>query len=145
MIESQDDPITRWEQGDRVRRAVLGDAYVDGARKSAFAEPLQQLVTEFCWGGPWSRPGLPRTTRSLLNLAILTALNRPHELRLHTHGALRNRCTVDEISEVLLQATVYAGIPAGVDAFKTVEKAIDEYLLAQNGSEQPDDAPTPDN
>lgn len=135
MIDSSDEIPSRWERGNQVRRAVLGDAYVDGARKSEFAEPLQQLVTEYCWGGPWVRPGLERKTRSLLNLAIMTALNRPHELALHTKGALRNDCTVEEIREVLLQATIYAGVPAGVDAFRTAEQAIDDFYMAEQNAE----------
>lgn len=126
-----DEKSDRKALGDRARREVLGDAYVDGARSSEFAAPLQELVTEFCWGGPWSRPGLSREIRSLLNIAILTALNRPHELRLHTQGALRNGCTSEELVEVLLQATVYAGIPAGVDAFKVVELAINDFELTE--------------
>ena len=124
---NQDSYSARRVLGDKARREVLGDAYVDGAQRSEFSAPLQDLVTEFCWGGPWSRPGLTRQTRSLLNVAILTALNRPHELRLHTQGALRNGCTSEEIAEVLLQATVYAGIPAGVDAFKVADLAIQEF------------------
>lgn len=124
---SQYDSNSRRANGDRIRRQVLGDEYVDGAHRSAFSEPLQELVTEFCWGGPWSRDGLPKQTRSLINLAILTALNRPHELKLHTKGALRNGCSREEIIEVLLQATVYAGIPAGVDAFRVAEQAIQEF------------------
>ncbi len=123
----------RKSTGDRMRREVLGDSYVDGAHRSPFAAPLQELVTEFCWGGPWSRPGLPRHTRSLLNLAMMTALNRPHELKLHTTGALRNGCTPEEIAEVLLQAAVYAGIPAGVDAFKVAVRAIEEYEASADG------------
>lgn len=134
MIDNSDVP-SRWERGNQVRRAVLGDAYVDSARKSEFAEPLQQLVTEYCWGGPWVRPGLERKTRSLLNLAIMTALNRPHELALHTKGALRNDCTVEEIREVLLQVTIYAGVPAGVDAFRTAEQAINEFSEAKHSAE----------
>lgn len=127
MMMSQYDENSRRATGDRIRREVLSDSYVEGARKSAFAAPLQEMITEFCWGGPWARPGLPWRTRSLLNIALMTALNRPHELKLHTAGALRNGCTPDEIAEVLLQAAVYAGIPAGVDAFKVAESAIDEY------------------
>ncbi len=94
-----------FEQGLAVRKAVLGDDYVEASIKNAddFNRPLQELVTEYCWGAVWTREGLPRKTRSLLNLAMLATLNRPHELELHLRGALRNGCTKDEIREVLLQ------------------------------------------
>lgn len=115
--------------GQAVRREVLGDAYVEASlvRATEFNREFQALVTESCWGTIWTRDGLPRHTRSLLNLAMMVALNRPHELDLHTKGALRNGVTVDEIKEVLLQAAVYCGIPAGVDAFRVVSKAIAEF------------------
>lgn len=118
-----------YENGLKVRRAVLGDAYVDRAMKNAdpFNKPLQDLVSEYCWGWIWTREGLPRKTRSLINLAMLSCLNRPHELRVHVQGALRNGCTKEEIQEVLLQVAIYAGVPAGVDAFRTAREAIAEY------------------
>jgi 4-carboxymuconolactone decarboxylase len=110
----------RQAHGDELRRAVLGDEYVQQSSKRAteFTAPLQELVTEYCWGAVWGRPGLGLKTRSLLNLAMLTALNRPHELRLHVRGALNNGCTREEIRETLLQAAVYCGIPAALDAFR---------------------------
>jgi len=110
----------RLAQGDELRRAVLGDEHVQQSRERAteFTAPLQELVTEYCWGAVWGRPGLDLKTRSLLNLAMLTALNRPHELRLHVRGALNNGCTREEIQETLLQAAVYCGIPAALDAFR---------------------------
>src|SRR5262249_52108428 len=113
-------PRTRYHAGLAVRRAVLGDEYVDAALKSADAlsRPLQDLVTEYCWGAVWTRPGLPRKTRSLLNLAMLTALNRPQEIRLHLRGALRNGCTEAEIVETLLQAAIYCGVPAAIDSMR---------------------------
>ena len=116
-------------RGERIRREVLGDEYVDRAMATAdeFGAPLQQFVAEHCWGGVWARPGLDRKTRSMLNLAMLMALNRPHELRIHVRGAVANGCTVEEIREVLLHATVYCGVPAGVDAFRTAREAIAEY------------------
>jgi 4-carboxymuconolactone decarboxylase len=115
---TDDDRLAR---GDELRRAVLGDEYVERSRERAteFTAPLQELVTEYCWGTVWSRPGLELKTRSLLNLAMLTALNRPHELRVHVRGALNNGCTPDEIRETLLQAAVYCGLPAALDAFRT--------------------------
>jgi len=118
----------RAELGETIRREVLGDEYVDRATQSAseFNKPLQELVTEYCWGDVWGRPGLDRRTRSLINLAMISALNRPHELRLHVAGALRNGVTTDEIREVLLQVTIYCGVPAGVDAFRTAREVFAE-------------------
>jgi 4-carboxymuconolactone decarboxylase len=119
---------TLYDKGLEVRKAVLGADYVDNAIKNAddFNRPLQELVTEYCWGAIWTREGLPRKTRSLLNLAMLSCLNRPHELELHLRGALRNGCTKQEIQEVLLQVAIYAGVPAGVDAFRTARKVFAE-------------------
>lgn len=118
----------RYEKGLEVRRAVLGAEYVDRsiAKADAFTRPFQELVTEYCWGEIWTRPGLDRKTRSLLNLAMLTALNRPHEVRLHVKGALNNGVTKDEIQEVLLQAAIYCGIPAALDSFKIAAEVIRE-------------------
>lgn len=118
----------KYEEGMAVRRAVLGDEYVDKAMANAdaFTRPLQEFVTEWCWGGVWTRPGLPRKTRSLLNLAMLTALNRPHEIKAHVRGALNNGVTREEIVEVFLQAGVYAGVPAAVDAFRSAKEVFDE-------------------
>jgi 4-carboxymuconolactone decarboxylase len=117
-----------FDQGLEVRKAVLGAEYVESSIKNAddFNRPLQDLVTEYCWGAVWTREGLPRKTRSMLNLAMLSILNRPHELELHIRGALRNGCTKDEIREVLLQVAIYAGVPAGVDAFRTARKVFAE-------------------
>ena len=117
------------KEGLAVRRAVLGAEYVDKAIGEAddFTRPLQELVTEYCWGGVWTRPGLPRKTRSLINLAMLTALNRPHELKLHVRGALNNGCTKEEIMETLLQATIYCGVPAGVASFRVAKEALEEF------------------
>ena len=116
----------RYEEGLAIRREVLGNEYVDAALESAdeLGRPLQELVTEYCWGALWGRPGLPRKTRSLLNVGMLAALNRPHELQLHTRGALRNGCTESEIVEVVLQVAVYCGVPAAVDAMRNVRAAI---------------------
>jgi 4-carboxymuconolactone decarboxylase len=91
-----------------------------------FNRPLQELVTEYCWGAVWTREGLPRKTRSMLNLAMLATLNRPHELELHIRGAMRNGVTKDEIREVLLQVAIYAGVPAGVDSFRIARKVFAE-------------------
>lgn len=121
----------QFQKGLKVRREVLGAAYVDKSVESAtdMTAPLQKLVTEWCWGEVWTRPGLDRRTRSFLNLAFLTALNRPHEIRLHVRGAINNGLTREEIREVVLQAAIYCGVPAALDAMKValeVFKEIDE-------------------
>lgn len=117
-----------FDKGLKVRREVLGAQYVDRAVASAddFNRPLQELVTQYCWGDIWNRPGLDRRTRSLLNLAMLTALNRPHELALHVKGALNNGVTKEEIAEVFLQASIYCGVPAGVDSFRVARAVFEE-------------------
>ncbi len=118
----------KFERGMAVRRAVLGDAYVDSAMAGAtdFTKPLQDLVTESCWGEIWTREAIPQKTRSLITIAILSALKAPEEIKLHVRGALRNGCTVAEIQDVLLQATVYCGVPAGIDAFRAAKEVIDQ-------------------
>lgn len=120
--------MTAFENGLKVRREVLGDAYVDRAMQNAdeFGKPLQELVATYCWGAVWAREGLDRKTRSMLNLALLTTLNRPNELKVHLKGALRNGCSRDEIREVLLHTAVYAGIPAGVDSFRIARETFAE-------------------
>ena len=117
-----------FDQGLKTRREVLGADYVDGAIRNAddFNMPMQELVTEYCWNGIWNRPGLDRRTRSMLNLAMITALNRPHELKLHVRGAINNGVTIEEIKEVLIHATVYCGIPAGLDSFKAANEVLKE-------------------
>ena len=109
-----------FEKGLKTRREVLGADYVDASIKNAddFNRPMQELVTEYCWNEIWNRPGLDRRTRSFLNLAMITALNRPHELKLHVRGAINNGLTKEEIKEVFLQVAIYCGIPASLDAFK---------------------------
>jgi 4-carboxymuconolactone decarboxylase len=115
-----------FEKGLEVRRAVLGTEYVDGslAKADDFMMAFQNITTEWCWGYAWTRPGLDRKTRSMLNLAILTALSKPAELRLHVKGALANGVTVEQIKEILLHATVYCGIPSGLDAFKAAHEVL---------------------
>ncbi|MEV7135593.1 4-carboxymuconolactone decarboxylase [Arthrobacter sp. NPDC093128] len=117
-----------YEQGEKIRREVLGDAHVERSLSSAteFTRPIQELVTEYCWGAIWSRPGLERKTRSLVNLAMLTALNRSHELAVHVRGAANNGCTDEEIQEVLMQAAIYAGVPAALESFRIAEKTLKE-------------------
>jgi len=115
-------------RGLAIRESVLGSEYVQTSMKNAdeFNRPFQELVTEYCWGAVWGRPGLPLQTRSMLNLAMLTALNRSHELKLHIRGALRNGVTREEIREVLMQAAIYCGIPAGVEAFRCAKEVFAE-------------------
>jgi 4-carboxymuconolactone decarboxylase len=109
-----------YEQGLKVRKAVLGEKYVERAlaNVNSFNAPLQELVTEWCWGKIWGRPGLDRRQRSLLNLAMIGVLNRPHELKAHVRGALNNGVSPAEIREVFLQVMIYAGVPAAVDSFR---------------------------
>jgi 4-carboxymuconolactone decarboxylase len=129
MTERRDETIEElFDRGLEVRRAVLGAEYVDNSLKSAneFMQAFQNITTEWCWGYAWTRPGLDRKTRSLINLAMLTALNRAPEIKLHVRGALNNGVTVEEIKEVLLHATVYCGIPAGLDAFKAANEVLKE-------------------
>lgn len=120
-----------FDKGLKVRREVLGNEYVEKSIANAddFNRPLQELVTEYCWGAVWTRPGLERKTRSMLNLAMLSCLNRPHELKLHVKGALRNGVTKQEIMEVLLQVAIYCGVPAAVDSFRIAREAIKEAEL----------------
>lgn len=118
-----------YERGMKVRREMLGDAYVDQAMQSAdeLTAPFQDLAVEYCFGAIWAREELPRRTRSLVNLGMLVALNRPHEFEVHLAMALRNGCTKAEIREVLLQATVYCGMPAGSQCFRAAKKIFAEH------------------
>ncbi len=117
-----------FERGLAIRKAVLGAEYVEKSISTAdeFNMPLQRLVTEYCWGAVWGREELPRKTRSLLNLAMLSALNRPHELKVHIAGALRNGVTKEEIREVFLQVAIYCGVPAAVDSFRIAREVFAE-------------------
>jgi 4-carboxymuconolactone decarboxylase len=118
-----------FEKGLAIRKKVVGEEYVNRSLSQAdeFTEDFQTLVTEYCWGSVWGRPGLDLKTRSMLNIAMIGALNRPHELKLHVQGALRNGVTQAEIREILMQVTVYAGVPAGVDSFRIAREAINEF------------------
>ncbi|HUA01029.1 MAG TPA: carboxymuconolactone decarboxylase family protein [Candidatus Aquilonibacter sp.] len=124
----------RFEKGRQIRSAVLGREFVDKAFETAdeFNLPLQELVTEYCWGAIWGREELPRKTRSMLNLAMISALNRPHELKMHIKGALVNGVTPVEIREVLLQVAIYCGVPAAVDSFRVAREVFAEQK--QQGS-----------
>lgn len=120
-----------YQKGIQNRRDVLGAAHVDRslAQVSEFARPIQEMVTEYVWGGIWSRDGLERKTRSLINIAMLSALNRSHELAVHVRGALTNGVSVEEIQEVLLQVAVYVGAPAALESFRVAET-----VLRENGA-----------
>jgi len=117
-----------FERGLQIRKDVLGADYVESSLKSAddFNRPMQELSTEYCWGYVWGREGLPRKTRSMLNLAMISALNRPHELKIHVKGALKNGVTRDEIREILMQVAIYCGVPAGMDSFRIAREAFKE-------------------
>ncbi len=119
----------RLERGLELRREVLGARHVDAAlaAMTEFTRPIQEYVTRTCWGDVWSRPGLDRRTRSLVNLAMLTALNRMTEFGVHVRGARRNGCTEEEIQEVLLQTAAYCGAPAALEAFRIAAKVLDEF------------------
>jgi 4-carboxymuconolactone decarboxylase len=120
---------TRLQRGLELRRQVLGDGYVDAALAATteFTRPIQEYVTQTCWGDVWSRPGLDRRTRSLVNLGMLTALNRMTEFEVHVRGARRNGCTEGEIQEALLQTAVYCGAPAALEAFRIAAKVLQEF------------------
>ena len=126
----------RYARGLAMRRAVLGDEHVDRSLREAtdFSGLAQEFVTEFCWGDVWTRPGLDRRTRSLINLAMLTALNRKHEFRVHVRGAINNGCTTEEIRETLMQAIVYCGAPAGLEAFREAQAVLDELAAERDGA-----------
>lgn len=117
-----------FERGLAIRKDVLGKEFVEKSLATAddFNMPMQELTTEYCWGWVWGREELPRKTRSMLNLAMIAALNRPHELKMHVKGALRNGVSKTEIREIFLQVSIYAGIPAGVDSFRIAREAFAE-------------------
>lgn len=117
-----------FEKGLAIRRKVLGSEHVDNSFATAddFNRPMQELVTEYCWGEIWGRDGLEQKTRSLLNLAMLSALNRPHEIKVHVRGALNNGVTKAEITEVFLQVAIYCGVPAAIDSFRIARETFTE-------------------
>ena len=122
------DKSDAWQRGYAARSAVLGQDYVDRAFAEAddFPRDLQDYLTEHAWGASWARPGLDHRTRSMLNLAMITALNRPHELEIHIRGALRNGLTKDDLKEIFLHAAVYCGAPAALDSFRIAKKVFAE-------------------
>ncbi len=122
-----------FEKGLAVRKAVLGAEYVEKSLAGAddFSRPMQELATEYCWGKVWTREGLKRRERSILNLGMISALNRPHELKLHVKAALNNGLSREEISEIFLQVAVYCGIPAGIDSVRIAREAFAELDAAK--------------
>jgi len=127
------DERDRYDRGMEVRRAVLGDAHVDRslARLTPFTEEFQDLITRLAWGEIWTRPGLPRHTRSLLTIGLMVALNRADELKLHVRAAFNNGVTKDEIKEVILQCAIYAGVPAANTAFHLAEEVFAQMDAAK--------------
>ncbi len=128
-----------YQEGITVRREVLGDAHVDAslAKADSFTLPLQNLVTQYCWGTVWTRPGLPKQTRSLVNIGMLTALGRTDELAMHVRGAIRNGCSRGEIQEVLLQTAIYCGVPAALEATRTAQAVLalmDDTVAVNDGA-----------
>ncbi|HKE40809.1 MAG TPA: 4-carboxymuconolactone decarboxylase [Casimicrobiaceae bacterium] len=126
----------RYENGMKVRSAVLGDAHVERTltRRNDFNTDFQELITRYAWGEIWSRPGLPRHTRSLLTVAMMIALNRPDEFRLHVRAAFNNGVTRDELKEVLLQAAIYCGVPAANSAFHLAEEVLAQMEASRSSS-----------
>jgi 4-carboxymuconolactone decarboxylase len=124
----------RFDKGMRLRKAVLGPAHVkrswDAAKGDELLQPLQEMVTEIGWGAIWGRPGLERKTRSMINLAMLSALNRPHELEIHMRGAIRNGVSKTEVREILIQVAGYCGFPASIDGFRVAKRVWDEHEAA---------------
>jgi len=117
-----------FERGLKIRKQVLGAEHVEKSLAGAdeFTQPMQDLVTRYCWGEVWNRPGLDKQQRSMINLAMISALNRPHELRLHVRGALNNGLSRETIREILLQVAIYCGVPAAIDSFRTAREVFDE-------------------
>jgi len=126
----------RFDRGLQLRREVLGAEHVDRSLAAAtdFMRPMQEFVTEYCWGAVWTRPGLDRRTRSLINLGMLTALGSGHELEVHVRGALTNGATETEIRETLLQAAVYCGVPAGMEAFRRADAVLASFASERAGA-----------
>lgn len=118
-----------FDKGLEIRKSVLGEEYVENSLSNSneFNKPLQDMVTEYCWGYVWGREGLSKSERSMINLSMIATLNRPHELALHVKGALRNGVSKEKIREILLQVGIYSGIPAAVDSFRVAAKAIEEF------------------
>lgn len=130
-MNSRPPDSAKFQQGLKTRKQVLGDEHVERSLAGAdgFSWPIQQLVTEYCWDEIWNRPGLDRRSRSILNLGMLSALNRPHELKAHVRGAINNGLTKAELLEVFLQVAIYCGVPAALDSFRTAKETLEEMGL----------------
>lgn len=132
-MDTNDTHATTYEEGLATRKEVLGASHVERSlgQVSEFSRPIQELVTEYCWGAVWTREGLDRRSRSMINLAMLTALNRPHELGVHVRGAINNGVSEQEIQEVLMQTAIYVGVPAALESFRIAEKVLNELKVSE--------------
>jgi len=132
-MNTNDTRATTYEEGLATRKEVLGASHVERSlgQVSEFSRPIQELVTEYCWGAVWTREGLDRRSRSMINLAMLTALNRPHELGVHVRGAINNGVSEQEIQEVLMQTAIYVGVPAALESFRIAEKVLNELKVSE--------------
>ncbi|WP_024368460.1 4-carboxymuconolactone decarboxylase [Arthrobacter sp. TB 26] len=132
-MDTNDTHATTYEEGLATRKEVLGASHVERSlgQVSEFSRPIQELVTEYCWGAVWTREGLDRRSRSMINLAMLTALNRPHELGVHVRGAINNGVSEQEIQEVLMQTAIYVGVPAALESFRIAEKVLNEMKVSE--------------
>lgn len=132
-MDTNDTHATTYEEGLATRKEVLGTSHVERSlgQVSEFSRPIQELVTEYCWGAVWTREGLDRRSRSMINLAMLTALNRPHELGVHVRGAINNGVSEQEIQEVLMQTAIYVGVPAALESFRIAEKVLNEMKVSE--------------
>lgn len=132
-MDTNDTHATTYEEGLATRKEVLGASHVERSlgQVSEFSRPIQELVTEYCWGAVWTRKGLDRRSRSMINLAMLTALNRPHELGVHVRGAINNGVSEQEIQEVLMQTAIYVGVPAALESFRIAEKVLNELKVSE--------------
>jgi 4-carboxymuconolactone decarboxylase len=132
-MQNNDSHATTYEEGLAMRKEVLGTSHVERSlgQVTEFSRPIQELVTEYCWGAVWTREGLDRRSRSMINLAMLTALNRSHELGVHVRGAINNGVTEKEIQEVLMQTAIYVGVPAALESFRVAEKVLKELKVSE--------------
>lgn len=132
-MDSNDTHATTYEEGLATRKEVLGASHVERSlgQVSEFSRPIQELVTEYCWGAVWTREGLDRRSRSMINLAMLTALNRSHELGVHVRGAINNGVTEQEIQEILMQTAIYVGVPAALESFRVAEKVLIDMKVSE--------------
>jgi 4-carboxymuconolactone decarboxylase len=132
-MEPNDTHATTYQEGLATRKEVLGASHVERSlgQVSEFSRPIQELVTEYCWGAVWNREGLDRRSRSMINLAMLTALNRSHELGVHVRGAINNGVSEQEIQEVLMQTAIYVGVPAALESFRVAEKVLTDMKVSK--------------